>query len=72
MASEGDWFKYGFSSYTTSYLCTHYRPVEHGPSVLFMTITMMVMLGSSFFTDIIGVHPIFGTVSYYYLWPKYL
>ncbi|XP_006462999.1 hypothetical protein AGABI2DRAFT_186795 [Agaricus bisporus var. bisporus H97] len=34
--------------------------IENGPSVMFMTLTVMVMLGSSFFTDIIGVHPIFG------------
>lgn len=31
---------------------------------MFMTLTVMVMLGSSFFTDIIGVHPIFGTALY--------
>ncbi|KIK70453.1 hypothetical protein GYMLUDRAFT_234917 [Collybiopsis luxurians FD-317 M1] len=31
-----------------------------GPSMFFMTITMLLMFGSSFFTDIIGVHPIFG------------
>jgi len=35
-------------------------PVENGPTLFFMTITMMLMFGSAFFTDIIGVHAIFG------------
>jgi Kef-type K+ transport system membrane component KefB len=33
---------------------------EEGPSILFMTVTMMLTLGAAFFTDVIGVHPIFG------------
>ncbi|EJD50521.1 hypothetical protein AURDEDRAFT_160422 [Auricularia subglabra TFB-10046 SS5] len=34
--------------------------IENGPSTLFMTVTILLMFGSAFFTDIIGVHPIFG------------
>ncbi|QRV92391.1 Sodium/hydrogen exchanger family [Ceratobasidium sp. AG-Ba] len=33
---------------------------ENGPSPLFMTITILLVFGSAFFTDIIGVHAIFG------------
>ncbi|CDO73116.1 hypothetical protein BN946_scf185007.g170 [Trametes cinnabarina] len=33
---------------------------KNGPSMLFMTVTMLLLFGSSFFTDIIGVHAIFG------------
>ncbi|KAJ3818919.1 Sodium/hydrogen exchanger family-domain-containing protein [Lentinula raphanica] len=32
----------------------------HGPSMFFMTVTMLLMFGSAFFTDVIGVHAIFG------------
>ncbi|KAJ3989058.1 Sodium/hydrogen exchanger family-domain-containing protein [Lentinula detonsa] len=32
----------------------------HGPSMFFMTVTMLLLFGSSFFTDVIGVHAIFG------------
>ncbi|CAE6350065.1 unnamed protein product [Rhizoctonia solani] len=34
--------------------------VESGPSPLFMTATILLVFGSAFFTDIIGVHAIFG------------
>ncbi|KZV90004.1 hypothetical protein EXIGLDRAFT_838110 [Exidia glandulosa HHB12029] len=34
--------------------------IQNGPSTLFMTVTVLLMFGSAFFTDIIGVHPIFG------------
>ncbi|KAF8800776.1 hypothetical protein BYT27DRAFT_7227327 [Phlegmacium glaucopus] len=34
--------------------------IETGSSVFFMTVTMMVLFGSAFFTDVIGVHAIFG------------
>lgn len=37
--------------------------IENGPTMLFMTITILVMFGSAFFTDVIGVHAIFGTCS---------
>lgn len=35
--------------------------VENGPSVFFMTAAIVVLFGSAFFTDIIGVHAIFGS-----------
>ena len=34
--------------------------VESGPTPLFMTATILLVFGSAFFTDIIGVHAIFG------------
>ncbi|TFK34191.1 Sodium/hydrogen exchanger family-domain-containing protein, partial [Crucibulum laeve] len=34
--------------------------IESGPSVFYMTVIMMVLFGSAFFTDVIGVHAIFG------------
>ncbi|KAJ6581623.1 Sodium/hydrogen exchanger family-domain-containing protein [Mycena capillaripes] len=34
--------------------------IENGPSMFFMTITILLVFGSAFFTDVIGVHAIFG------------
>lgn len=34
--------------------------VENGPTMLFMTFTILLLFGSAFFTDVIGVHAIFG------------
>ncbi|KAI0715663.1 Sodium/hydrogen exchanger family-domain-containing protein [Cerioporus squamosus] len=34
--------------------------IRDGPTMFFMTITMLLVFGSAFFTDIIGVHAIFG------------
>jgi Kef-type K+ transport system membrane component KefB len=34
--------------------------LDGNPSMFFMTVTMMIVFGSAFFTDIIGVHAIFG------------
>ncbi|KAL1741415.1 Sodium/hydrogen exchanger family-domain-containing protein [Schizophyllum fasciatum] len=34
--------------------------IENGPSLFFMTITILLVFASAFFTDIIGVHAIFG------------
>ncbi|KAJ7224156.1 Sodium/hydrogen exchanger family-domain-containing protein [Mycena pura] len=34
--------------------------IENGPTMFFMTTTILLVFGSAFFTDIIGVHPIFG------------
>ncbi|KAF8868527.1 Sodium/hydrogen exchanger family-domain-containing protein, partial [Gymnopilus junonius] len=34
--------------------------IQNGPSVFFMTVTMLILFGSAFFTDVIGVHAIFG------------
>ncbi|KAF9072790.1 Sodium/hydrogen exchanger family-domain-containing protein [Rhodocollybia butyracea] len=32
----------------------------HGPSMFYMTVIMLLLFGNAFFTDIIGVHAIFG------------
>ncbi|KAI0252193.1 Sodium/hydrogen exchanger family-domain-containing protein [Lactifluus subvellereus] len=34
--------------------------IENGPTMFFMTITILILFGSAFFTDVIGVHAIFG------------
>jgi Kef-type K+ transport system membrane component KefB len=34
--------------------------ITNGPSKSFMTFVMLLMFGSAFFTDVIGVHAIFG------------
>lgn len=34
--------------------------IENGPTTFFMTITILLVFGSAFFTDVIGVHAIFG------------
>ncbi|KAI0059628.1 hypothetical protein BV25DRAFT_1060362 [Artomyces pyxidatus] len=34
--------------------------IENGPTIFFMTVTILVLFGSAFFTDVIGVHAIFG------------
>ncbi|KAF8581038.1 hypothetical protein K439DRAFT_1393155 [Ramaria rubella] len=34
--------------------------IENGPTTFFMTVTMIMVFGSAFFTDVIGVHAIFG------------
>jgi Kef-type K+ transport system membrane component KefB len=38
--------------------------IENGPTMFFMTMTILLVFGSAFFTDIIGVHAIFGDVSH--------
>ncbi|KAH8109265.1 Sodium/hydrogen exchanger family-domain-containing protein [Phellopilus nigrolimitatus] len=38
----------------------HTGSIENGPSMSFMTATIIMTFGSAFFTDIIGVHAIFG------------
>jgi Kef-type K+ transport system membrane component KefB len=49
----------------------NYFLVESGPTVFFMTVTMLITFGSAFFTDVIGVHAIFGRfilpISYAYV-----
>jgi Kef-type K+ transport system membrane component KefB len=37
--------------------------IENGPTMFFMTVTILLMFGSAFFTDIIGVHAIFGALT---------
>jgi Kef-type K+ transport system membrane component KefB len=39
------------------------RSIERGPTIFFMTITILILFGSAFFTDVIGVHAIFGIIS---------
>lgn len=34
--------------------------IENGPTMFFMTITTLILFASAFFTDVIGVHAIFG------------
>ncbi|KAF8625621.1 hypothetical protein AX17_006806 [Amanita inopinata Kibby_2008] len=34
--------------------------IENGPTVFFMTVVILFTFGSAFFTDVIGVHAIFG------------
>jgi len=34
--------------------------IENGPTMFFMTVTILILFGSAFFTDVIGVHAIFG------------
>jgi Kef-type K+ transport system membrane component KefB len=36
--------------------------VENGPTLFYMTVVLLFMFISAFFTDIIGVHAIFGTL----------
>ena len=38
------------------------RSIESGPTIFFMTVTIVILFGSAFFTDAIGVHAIFGIV----------
>ena len=41
--------------------------ITNGPSKSFMTFVILLMFGSAFFTDVIGVHAIFGSSQYSYL-----
>lgn len=45
-----------------SWLARTTGSVENGPTMFFMTITILVVFGSAFFTDVIGVHAIFGAL----------
>lgn len=42
------------------WLARHTGSVENGPTMFFMTVTILLVFGSAFFTDVIGVHAIFG------------
>jgi Kef-type K+ transport system membrane component KefB len=46
--------------YFFTWLARHSGSVESGPTIFFMTTTILVLFGSAFFTDVIGVHAIFG------------
>ncbi len=39
------------------------RSIENGPTILFMTVTILILFASAFFTDVIGVHAVFGIAS---------
>ncbi len=43
-----------------AWLARYTGSIENGPTMFFMTITILLLFGSAFFTDIIGVHAIFG------------
>jgi Kef-type K+ transport system membrane component KefB len=44
------------------WLALHTGSVENGPTMFFMTVTILLVFGSAFFTDVIGVQAIFGGV----------
>ncbi|KAG5642538.1 hypothetical protein DXG03_002576 [Asterophora parasitica] len=46
--------------YALKWLARNTGSIESGPTVLFMTVTILILFGSAFFTDVIGVHAIFG------------
>jgi Kef-type K+ transport system membrane component KefB len=46
--------------YFFTWLARRTGSVESGPTIFFMTTTVLVLFGSAFFTDVIGVHAIFG------------
>lgn len=46
--------------YTLAWIARRTGSIESGPSMFFMTITMLILFGSAFMTDVIGVHAIFG------------
>ncbi|GLB38769.1 putative sodium/hydrogen exchanger family protein [Lyophyllum shimeji] len=46
--------------YALRWLARNTGSIENGPTVVFMTVTVLILFGSAFFTDVIGVHAIFG------------
>ena len=42
------------------YVLRRSRALQDGPSQVIISLTLLIALGSAFFTGIIGVHPIFG------------
>lgn len=46
--------------YTLAWLARRTGSVENGPTIFFMTVTILILFGSAFMTDVIGVHAIFG------------
>jgi Kef-type K+ transport system membrane component KefB len=44
------------------WLARHTGSIQNGPTMFFMTVTILLVFGSAFFTDVIGVHAIFGIV----------
>ncbi|KAI0086957.1 Sodium/hydrogen exchanger family-domain-containing protein [Irpex rosettiformis] len=46
--------------YVMRWLAIKTGSIQNGPTMFFMTVTILLLFGSAFFTDIIGVHAIFG------------
>ncbi|KAJ7170478.1 Sodium/hydrogen exchanger family-domain-containing protein [Mycena crocata] len=46
--------------YALRWLALKTGSIENGPTMFFMTCTILLVFGSAFFTDVIGVHAIFG------------
>lgn len=56
-------------SHFMKWLARRTGSVENGPTMLFMSVTILILFASAFFTDVIGVHAIFGGYSFYvFLW----
>ena len=47
------------------WLARYTGSIDNGPSMFFMTVTIIIVFASAFFTDIIGVHAIFGMLHFY-------
>ncbi|KAI0344479.1 hypothetical protein BDW22DRAFT_1326663 [Trametopsis cervina] len=45
---------------TLNWLARRTGSIQNGPTMFFMTVTMLLLFGSAFMTDVIGVHAIFG------------
>lgn len=52
LLTGGRWFM--------SWLAEFTRSNETGPTILYMTVAIWILFASAFFTDIIGIHTIFG------------
>lgn len=48
--------------YAMSWLARRTGSIENGPTMFFMTVAILLLFGSAFMTDIVGVHAIFGTL----------
>ena len=46
--------------YALKWLAHRTGSISNGPTMFFMTVTILILFGSAFMTDIIGVHAIFG------------
>ena len=48
------------AKYVLRWLAIKTGSIQNGPTMFFMTVTILLLFGSAFMTDIIGVHAIFG------------
>ncbi|KAI0687851.1 Sodium/hydrogen exchanger family-domain-containing protein [Cytidiella melzeri] len=46
--------------YALAWLAQRTGSIQSGPTMFFMTVTILLLFGSAFMTDVIGVHAIFG------------